>query len=608
MLSLFGTTKWVVVDCLTGESHEVEQLPFEIGAGEGVDFKLSGQGVAERHCAIDQVADYGLCLVKREPNLPLVVDGEPIEFCPLVPDTDYAVKVGAHFLALWGGRKVEQWLRGLDCTQWTLHDKANNLVDGPMGLEELCQFARNQQRHPQTLVQPMGLSKCFFLHDAYEVVASLRAAAEPYFLAEAQSRGLGKEEKPLTCPVCWIKFDAGDIMHLATHDSLRGDPVLGEDAAQRFTATRFNDEGQALDALGLPCTEMACPHCRRVLPPGFIEMTHHIISIVGDQSAGKSYYLSVLLKMLPNSLYNQFSVVFQDADPAGNAMVNEMRQTLFGAQTPESARLVKTQLEGSMYVRLPRYGRIVALPKPFVFSVASARNPEHRCSLIFYDNAGEHFQPGRDSADSPGAQHVASSSGIIFLFDPFNSPDFRLEISDRGDPQLERPVLDQQSVILSEMKVRIAKLLKLRLIDQINTPLAVLIGKCDAWLHLLDPNALRNPVVDGRLDLEVLANNSAQLRQFMKRICPSIVANAESISRRVLFFPVSSFGHAPVRLGPGDFVPDPRQLKPYQVETPILWFLSCVEPALVPVQAGLSPKSEAGEGTDGTNPHSGQSG
>ena len=86
-----------------------------------------------------------------------------------------------------------------------------------------------------------------------------------------------------------------------------------------------------------------------------------------------------------------------------------------------------------MYVRLPRYGRIVALPKPFIYSVGSEPGPKSRCcSLIFYDNAGEHFQPGRDSADSPGAQHVASSAGIMFLFDPFNNPDFRHEISDRG--------------------------------------------------------------------------------------------------------------------------------------------------------------------------------
>jgi hypothetical protein len=584
VLDLLRKVQWVAVDCLTGESRRVEQLPFEIGSGEGVDLKLNSKGVAERHCAINQVKGHGLCLIKQEPGLPLLVDGQPIEFCPLAPETDYAVKVGAHFLALRGGRKIEQWLKGLDCTQWTLHDTASNRVDGPMGLAELCKFAKDQQRHPQTLVQPAGLTKGFFLQDAWEVIASLQAAARADPAAEALSSITGREPRLLTCPVCWLQFDLGEIMHLATHDSLRGDPVLGEDVPQRFLATRFNDRGQALDALGLPCTEIACPHCRRTLPPGFTEMPHHIISIVGDQSAGKSYYLSVLMKMLPTSLYDNFSVVFQDADPAGNALLNEMKQTLFGAQTPEGARLAKTQLEGGMYVRLPRYGRVVALPKPFVYSVASSRDLAKRCALIFYDNAGEHFQPGRDSAESPGAQHVASSSGIVFLFDPFNSPDFRREISDRQDPQLEKPAFDQQGVILSEMKVRIAKLLNLELMQHIDTPMAVLIGKCDAWIHLLGTNLLRAPVNDGCLDLEALALNSIQVRQLVKRICPHIVANAESISRRVLFFPVSSFGHAPVKLGPGDFVPDPRQLKPFQVEVPMLWLLSCIQPALVPSQ------------------------
>ena len=267
-------------------------------------------------------------------------------------------------------------------------------------------------------------------------MASLEAAARAGTAAEPMSDLTGGEPRLLTCPVCWLKFKLGEIMHLATHDSLRGDPVLGEDAPQRFLATRFNDRGQALDALGLPCTDIACPHCRRALPPGFTEMPHHIISIVGDQSAGKSYYLSVLMKMLPASLYESFSVVFQDADPAGNALLNEMKQTLFGAKTPEGARLAKTQLEGGMYVRLPRYGRMVALPKPFVYSVGSSKEPLNRCALIFYDNAGEHFQPGRDSAESPGAQHVASSSGIAFLFDPFNSPDFR-----RGNRRPARPAI-----------------------------------------------------------------------------------------------------------------------------------------------------------------------
>ena len=589
MIKLFGKVHWVVVDCLTGEYSRIEHLPFEIGSGEGADLRLNGQAVAERHCALNQVKTHGFCLIKSEPNLSLVVNGEGVEFCALVPDTDYAVKVGSHLLVVHGSRDVDPWLRSLDFSRWSLHDGATNQVDGPLTLDELCQFAKERQRHPQTNVRPEGLTNGFFLSDAFEALNARESGSSAIAPSLQAAEDFLRPGPGLTCPVCWLKFELGDIMHVATHDSLRGDPILGEDVQQRFLATRFNDRGQALDAFGLPCTEIACPHCRRVLPPGFTEMPHHILSIVGDQSAGKSYYLSVLLKTLPESLFRNFSVVFQDADPVGNAAINEMKQTLFGAQTPEGARLVKTQLEGSMYERLPRFGRTVALPKPFVFSLVSTSDDSRHCSVIFYDNAGEHFQPGRDSADSPGAQHVASSAGILFLFDPFNSPEFRRHIADRRDPQLERPILDQQSIILSEMKVRISRLLKLELVSRINTPMAVLIGKCDAWLHLLGGQSFQNPVVAGALDVGIVHANSARLREFMKGICPAVVANAESISNEVLFFPVSSFGHAPVKVGPGDYVPDPRALKPYMVEIPILWLLSRIAPELVPT----SPVSAA---------------
>jgi hypothetical protein len=556
-----------------------------------VDLKVNGQGVGERHCAINQIKGRGLCLIQQEPNLPLVVDGESVECCELKPDSDYAVKIGGHFLAIHGSRRIEQWLGGLDCSQWTLRDPATSQVDGPMGFDDLCQFAQDQQRHPQTIVQPHGLSKGFFLHEALEARLMRQAAqADPGLLdgAPGEERSSTTDGGLLTCPVCWLKFDVGDIMHVALHDSLRGDPVLGEDVQQRFHAVQFNDRGQGLDALGLACVELACPHCRHALPPGFLEMKQHIISIVGASLAGKSYYLSVLLKTLPASLFENFSVVFQDADPTGNKEVNEMKQILFSARTPEEALLAKTDF-GNMYVRLPRQGRMVALPKPFVFSVASARDLERRCSLIFYDNAGEHFQPGRDSADSPGAQHIASSSGILFLFDPFNHPDFRSRLADGADPQLEKKVIDQQGVILSEMKVRISRLLHIPLTHPIQTPMAMMIGKCDAWMHLLGENAFASPIREGAFDADAVGRNSAKVRQLLKEIAPAVVANAESISRTVVYFPVSAFGHTPVKVEQGYYVPDPRRLRPFQVETPMLWLLSQIAPELVPSYRAAPP-------------------
>lgn len=370
-------------------------------------------------------------------------------------------------------------------------------------------------------------------------------------------------------------------MHIAVHDSLRGDPVLGEDAQQRFLATRFNNAGQALDAMGSPSSEVACPHCRRKLPPSFLGMPHHIISLVGDQSAGKSYFLSVLTKTLPTTLYRDFGVVFQDSDPTGNAPVNDMRKALFGAQTPAQAKLAKTVFEGAMYERLPRQGRMVALPRPFVYTLAPEDKTREQCALIFYDNAGEHFQPGINIVEQPGAQHVASAAGIIYLFDPFNSPEFRRAIGETKDPQIENPIVDQQDIILAEMRARIQIIRNLRSGESIHTPVAFVVGKSDVWMQLLNGTTLREPLRDGKLDQTSVEENSNVVRRLMHRLCPPVVANAEALSTNVMFFAASAFGHTPLKIGPGEYVPDPVRLQPVHVEIPLLWILSQICPNLI---------------------------
>jgi len=390
------------------------------------------------------------------------------------------------------------------------------------------------------------------------------------------------------CPVCWLRFDSGDIMHIAVHDSLHGDPILGEDAQQRFLATRFNNAGQALDAMGLACSDTACPHCRRKLPPGFLDIPHYIISLVGDASAGKSYYLSVLTKVLPSTLYREFGILFQDSDPTGNAPVNDMRKSLFGAQTPAQAKLAKTVFEGAMYERLPRQGRTVALPRPFVYTLAPLEEDQPRCALIFYDNAGEHFQPGVSVVEQPGAQHIASAAGIIYLFDPFNSPEFRRRIRDTKDPQMEKPILDQQDIILAEARARIRSLRNMRIGEKIQTPLAFVVGKSDAWLGAFDKGLVQNPIRERKLDKAIVEANSQNIRNILHELCPAVVANAEALSENVCFFAVSSFGHTPIKLGPGEYVPDPARLEPRFVEVPLLWILSQLFPSpLAPHMASV---------------------
>ncbi len=379
-------------------------------------------------------------------------------------------------------------------------------------------------------------------------------------------------------------------MNIAVHASLRGDTVLGEEHMQRFLASRFNDRGQALDAMGLSAPEISCPHCRRKLPPNFLDQPHHIFSIVGAPSSGKSYYLSVLVKMMQDISFKHFGVTFRDAAPSENAVLNDMRNHLFSAGTPEEAYLAKTDLEGALYETLPRQGRQVRLPKPFVFRMSERDRGEDGFSIVFYDNAGEHFEPGRNSADSPGAQHIAVASGIFFLFDPLYNPEFKRKLAGHSDPQLAQRRSDQQDILLAESETRIKEILGLSSSERISTPLSVIVGKSDAWLHLLGNATLlpayENGADGSRVRLDHIQVNSTRVRELLLGICPSIVANAEAISSDVMYFAASPLGHPPVEFEDSEghlrIGPDPVKLDPQRVEDATLWVLSKIAPSMFP--------------------------
>jgi hypothetical protein len=387
------------------------------------------------------------------------------------------------------------------------------------------------------------------------------------------------------CPVCWTRFEAGDALSIAVHESLRGDPVLGADARLRFHPTRFNDQGLALDPMGLACTDLACPHCRRQLPPGFLEMPHRILSLIGAPSAGKSYYLAVATQVLQDRLPTDFGLAFRDGDPSGNLLLSQMRSTLFSARSPEEALLGKTALEGATYERLPRLGRMVSLPRPFIYTVSRPGEERSECALIFYDNAGEHFEPGIDIHDSPGALHVATSAGLLFLFDPTANARFKQRLAGGVDPQLSLGGrVDQQDAILAELESRMKRILGLPAAERIRTPLAFIVGKSDAWAHLL-PEPLEAEVAGGRLDAGAIDRNSARVRRVLADTCPGLVATAEALAADIRYFAVTSFGHTPVVIpsGPnaGRIAPDPNRLAPAHVEAPILWLLGRACPGML---------------------------
>src|SRR5258708_3176566 len=97
-----------------------------------------------------------------------------------------------------------------------------------------------------------------------------------------------------TCPHCWTTFPPEDILWVSVHADLRNDPRLGPNAQQCFLPTRFNIEGNALDAKGFACQALACPHCHLAIPRALLETEPLFVSILGGPDCGKSYFLAAL--------------------------------------------------------------------------------------------------------------------------------------------------------------------------------------------------------------------------------------------------------------------------------------------------------------------------
>ena len=182
-------------------------------------------------------------------------------------------------------------------------------------------------------------------------------------------------------------------------------------------------------------------------------------------------------------------------------------------------------------------------------------------ALCVYDNAGESFLPGADTATSPVTRHLALSRVLMFLFDPTQDMRFRKLCSGKThDPQMlerserldrERPV--RQETILAEAGQRVRRFAGLGQNQKHPRPLIVVITKFDTWSTLLKTQELPTPWVMNShnsmaaMQLDVIETLSQTLRSLLWQVSPEIVSVAESFASQVLYVPVSATGCSPER-------------------------------------------------------------
>ncbi|MEQ8848003.1 hypothetical protein [Botrimarina sp.] len=416
-----------------------------------------------------------------------------------------------------------------------------------------------------------------------------------------------------TCPHCWSEFTPQSVLWVATHPDLTGDAVLGDHEPLRFTPTRFNAKAVALDARGTECHELACPRCHLVVPRATLQMAPLIVSIAGTPSSGKSYFLAALAWSMRRKLPELFRLTFAEADPQANAILNSYEQQQFlNPNRNAIVRLAKTEEQGDLYSTVQLDGSVVQLPRPFLFAVRPGEgHPSRKRAtklerlLCLYDNAGESFLPGKDTAANRSTGHLTDSHAVVAVYDPTQDVRFREAYQKAGRRAAAADdVASRQETVLHEIATRLER--RQGLGKTQNRPLIVALTKYDQWWPLLGAERLPEPwTLAGdtgahALHLGKVEHVSDAVRDVLKRISPEFVAAADDLSDQVWYVPISATGCSPERdKDSGRLGFRPCRVDPMWEAVPLLTILALTTGGLVPtVNRPLrlaKPESDADE-------------
>ena len=328
-----------------------------------------------------------------------------------------------------------------------------------------------------------------------------------------------------------------------------------------------------------------------------------LVSIIGTPTCGKSYYLGALTWSLRRMLPKLFGVEFVDVDPAANRLLHVYEEKLFLSETPDQlARL------GTLIEKTPEYGggllsevnfgqQKVQYAKPFSFVVQpTERHPraEQRSRLArvccLYNNAGEHFLPGRDTLSNQSTRHLAMSSLLLFLYDPTQDPRLN-DVLRRANPDRQPPPTEhagRQETVLREVAQRIRTHLSLGREAKVDRPLFIAVTKADLWASVLGEFWSEEPCIPigenglHAIDIPSILRMSEKTRLLLERFVPELVAAAHSLSTQVYFLPVSATGVRPEWDSEGKGWVRPRDLAPVWVSVPFAHALSHTVSGLLP--------------------------
>jgi len=391
------------------------------------------------------------------------------------------------------------------------------------------------------------------------------------------------------CPHCWHEFPPASVRFISEHEGLRGDSVLGSAVGMRFLPSRFDAQGRAIDPLGAACTRLACPRCHLELPPAVIELPQTILSIVGAPACGKSVMLAAASFSMRSGLVVD-GLEFLDADPTLNDLTVELESSLFRSSTPDQPTMIaKTDLSGRLYRSFRFAEASWTAPKPQLFVIGRGGT---RQVLALYDNAGEHFLPGRETPHEPVTRHLGVSRALVFVVDP--TQDHRVAERLGGATSVASlggggGVEQRQDLVLIEAANRVRRLRLLSASDPLPFRIVLALAKADIWSTAASPElSACFARTDGRTSVampngETLADAHRACSRFLTECMPELLATARALDPKFRIVPFSGLGRAPSResVGTGLAI-RPQDVRPVWPAAPLVVAIAEAEPEMFP--------------------------
>lgn len=323
-------------------------------------------------------------------------------------------------------------------------------------------------------------------------------------------------------------------------------PVISAgNGVQRLTTDEDGFVVAAMDDFGKPTYRRVCPYCHNPLPMGFGKHRVKNISIIGITGAGKTVYISQLLKGMTDYAAKSGLGAFFTSDHESNFI--------------QDNRVAKG-------VPLPIGTLPNRLSQPMFYDIVQTRGSKVKeDTIVLYDIAGENCRKAGDMVRF--ARFIEHSDGLILLIDP---KQLNFVVNDNADEDVDAP-----SLALNTLHAVLEKAEN----KKCTIPIAVCVSKSDQCFDILpamaqdhvqmagqDETGMPSQEFDGRSYNQL----SRELTDLMKRNAMSVCTILQGNYLNFNFFAVSATGCECVQNETGRSIPVMKP-EPRRIEEPILW-------------------------------------